>query len=41
MKAKYFNKSTDEKLFFLALKEKVNDKLKDKIVSHGDAGFLV
>ena len=39
MKAKYFNKSADEKLFFLALKEKVNDKLKDKAVSHGDARF--
>ncbi|CAD0003639.1 fatty acid desaturase family protein [Flavobacterium chungangense] len=39
MKAKYFNKSADEKLFFLALKEKVNDKLKDKTVSHGGARF--
>lgn len=39
MKAKYFNKSADEKLFFSTLKERVNEKLKHKNVAYGDARF--
>ncbi|RZJ52545.1 MAG: hypothetical protein EOO44_11440 [Flavobacterium sp.] len=39
MKAKYFSKSEDEKLFFNALKNRVHEKLEGKNVSYGDLRF--
>jgi len=39
MKAKYFNKSKEEKEFFSTLKNRVHEKLKDREVSYGDFRF--
>lgn len=39
MKAKYFNKSKEEKVFFSTLKERVHQKLEHKNVAYGDARF--
>jgi len=39
MKAKYFNKSEEEKAFFLKLRERVHDKLKGKKIWFGDYRF--
>ncbi len=39
MKAKYFNKSEEEKMFFLELKRRVNKKLETKEVTYGDFSF--
>lgn len=42
MKAKFFNKSDEhEKEFFMNLKSKVSDELKDKEISHGDINFWI
>ena len=41
MKAKYFNKSKEEQLFFFTLKNRVYDKLSDKSISYGDTRFWV
>lgn len=39
MKAKYFSKSEEEKMFFSVLKQRVHEKLKSKTISYGDARF--
>lgn len=39
MKAKYFSKSEEEKMFFSTLKQRVHEKLKGKTISYGDARF--
>lgn len=41
MKAKYFNKSEDEKLFFLSLKERVYAKLNNETIHYGTRQFWV
>ena len=39
MKAKYFNKSEEERVFYSTLKEKVQLQFNDKQIGHGNVIF--